>query len=96
MAKKRKTLEKKKLADLRHTFTHTIVNQPYFEAKNQIKLDNLVKLKEREKIISDNKYPYLVKDLSKTGALTTAILTFQIILFFLLKNHILQIPGLSY
>lgn len=97
MAKRRKTREQKKLADLRHNFTHTLVQNTYSEAK--INLQTKINSKTLPKIkhaISLNEYPYLIKDLSKTGALTTLILGFQIILFFLLKNHTLKIPGLIY
>ena len=90
MAKKRKTRQQKKQADLRHNFTHTFVNTTHLEAKIDIET------KENIKLNSPNVYPYLVKDLSKTGLLTTTILGFQLIIFFLLKNHILSIPGLSY
>lgn len=97
MAKKRKTREQKKLADLRHNFTHTPVNHIHSEAK--IKLFNPEITKPAVKIQTVtviNEYPYLIKDLSKTGLITAVILGFQITLFFLLKNHTLTIPGLIY
>ena len=43
-----------------------------------------------------NTYPFLVKDISKTGILTVAILAAQLILFFLLKNHLFKLPGIIY
>ncbi len=97
MAKRRKTREQKKLADLRHNFTHTLVNHTHSEAK--IKLENKENIKPLTKpqtVIAINEYPYLVKDLSKTGLLMATILGLQLILFFLLKNHIFIIPGLIY
>jgi len=96
MAKKRKTREQKKLADLRHTFTHSVVNQTPPEAKIQLKTENIIKPQIRTQATSINAYPYLAKDLSKTAVLTAAILISQVILFSLLKNHTLMIPGLSY
>ncbi len=94
MAKNRKTRQEKKLADLRHNFVHSSVNQITFEAKTQQK--ELIKAFSSPKLASANSYPYLVKDLSKTGILTLTILAFQTILFILLKKHIFVIPGLSY
>lgn len=97
MAKRRKTREQKKLADLRHTFTHTLAKSTYSKAKIKIEIKENQEILERNKtVITLNEYPFLIKDLSKTGALTALILGFQIILFFLLKNHILIIPKLSY
>ena len=97
MAKKRKTKEQKKLADSRHSFSHIIANQPVFTIKTNIK-ENIVNnsLKQTETYSSKETYPFLIKDLSKTGILTTAILGFQVILYFLLTNHSLRIPGLIY
>lgn len=109
MAKKRKTRQQKIIADLRHNFNHPTVNQAPFETKlssknnipelkiplTQIKSRNLKPTKIQD-LNSLNNYSYLVKDLSKTGLLTIAILSFQVILFLLLKNHTLIIPGLNY
>lgn len=97
MAKRRKTREQKKLADLRHNFNHSFVNKVHSEAK--ITLETIKSSKASTKsqtAISLNEYPFLIKDLSKTGILTLLILGFQIVLFFLLKNHTLKIPGLIY
>jgi hypothetical protein len=97
MAKKRKTREQKKLADLRHTFTHVYVGQIPSAVKNQIELkDKISQAYKPKQPILTNQYPYLVKDLSKTGVLTLAILAFQIILFTLIKNHAFSIPGIVY
>ena len=97
MAKRRKTREQKKLADLRHNFTHTLVNHTHSEAK--IKLEEKKDVKPFTKpqtSVAINEYPYLIKDLSKTGLLTATILGLQLVLFFLLKNHVFTIPGLIY
>ena len=97
MAKKRKTKEQKKLADSRHSFSHIIANQPVFTIKTNIKEHTINKsLKNTETYSPKETYPFLIKDLSKTGILTTAILGFQVILYFLLTNHLLRIPGLIY
>ena len=97
MAKKRKTREQKKLADLRHTFTHSIVTHQLPQAN--ITLPRTVDLKivkQTPTAVSTDVYAYVVKDLSKTAFLTAIILGIQIVLFFMLKNHIFTIPALSY
>ena len=97
MAKKRKTREQKKLADLRHNFTHDQMSKAIPSTKIKLPTKEIVLPLEKTKSSnSTNLYSYLIKDLSKTGLLTTAILTIQIILFSLLKNHTLKIPGLNY
>jgi hypothetical protein len=97
MAKQRKTREQKKLADLRHKFVHTLTSQALPAVKIQSQPKDIIRpQRQPNQQISINKYPYLVKDLSKTGMLTLGILTSQIILFVLLKNHALTIPGISY
>lgn len=96
MAKRRKTREQKKLADLRHNFTHSFVQNGHYEANIKLETKENANISQAQPTTSLNEYPYLVKDLSKTGVLTALILGFQIILFFLLKNHILKIPGLIY
>jgi len=45
---------------------------------------------------SKNIYPFLLRDIKKTGILTFGILGIQFILFFLLKNHVLSLPGINY
>jgi hypothetical protein len=97
MAKKRKTREQKKLADLRHSFRHVLVSQITPAAKIQVQPKNIFSLPDRPNPqILVGAYPYLVKDLSKTGVLTLGILAFQVILFTLLRNHVLTIPGIGY
>ena len=41
-------------------------------------------------------YPYLQADLKKTLLLTACIVIIQILLYFLLKNHVFTLPGLIY
>ncbi|HYM64884.1 MAG TPA: hypothetical protein VES68_00140 [Candidatus Sulfotelmatobacter sp.] len=98
MAKKRKTKEQKKLADLRHSFSHTtIANQPVFTVKTDtIKKEIKPSPAKIQSSSSKETYPFLIKDISKTGILTAAILGFQVILYFLLTKHSLKIPGLIY
>ena len=98
MAKHRKTRKEKELADSRHNFTHKFVSAAPFEIKFDApqKTKSGLKSNNQAQAISTNAYGYLVKDLSKTAFLTAAILAFQIILFFLFKNHALVISGLKY
>ena len=97
MAKKRKTKEQKRLADLRHTFRHVLVSQVSSTPKISAQSKESISLSYRpnpQGLVTT--YPYLKKDLSKTSILTLGILIFQIILFALLKNHVLTIPGIGY
>jgi len=96
MAKKRKTREQKILADLRHNFNHTFVSQAPLAGKIQAQITPPTIEQRTQKTVALNQYPYLVKDLTKTAILTLAIFVFQIILFTLLKNHVLIIPGIGY
>lgn len=93
MSGKRKTKAEKRLADQRHTFYHhtasifkEVDTKPTFKIKS----------KTNSKQFETNSYPYLIKDLSKTTILSAAIIAFQIILFIILRNHIIEIPGISY
>jgi hypothetical protein len=97
MAKRRKTREQKKLADLRHNFIHSYLNQPVFTAKTKPQTKIVESLATKQPTVAaTTSYPFLAKDLGKTGILTLAILASQIALYFLLTNHALKIPGLSY
>jgi hypothetical protein len=96
MAKKRKTREQKILAETRHNFSHTFTGQVPFTAKIQTQINPSILTQTTPKTAALNAYPYLIKDLSKTAILTAGIFIFQIILWALLKNHALIIPGISY
>ena len=96
MAKKRKTREQKILADLRHNFNHTFTSQAPLTVKVPTQITPSILAKRTPAATTLNAYPYLIKDLSKTAALTLGIFIFQIILFTLLRNHALIIPGISY
>ncbi len=91
MAKKRKTREQKKLADLRHNFTHqeilnTLETKPAF-----------TKIETKKPVVTTySSYPYLAKDLTKTFVLSASIIAIQILLFISLKIHLIKIPGISY
>lgn len=90
MAKKKKTRDQKKIADLRHNFKHQIVPNTF-----EVKLPS-TKIETKKSDYGYNSYPYLVKDLTKTFTLTLTIIGIQILLFLFLKNHVITIPGLLY
>jgi hypothetical protein len=48
--------------------------------------------------VNENSYTnaYVMKDILRTGILTTIIIAAQVIFFFLLKRHIISIPSLNY
>jgi hypothetical protein len=94
MAKKRKTKEQKRLADLRHEFTHSYAFNPSPSVSQKPQLN--IKTEAKTITINQNLYPFLKKDLSKTALLTMGILIFQAILFLSFKNHFISIPGLNY
>lgn len=99
MAKHRKTLKEKKVADLRHKFYSLDGVRLGFDAKNI----PFVKTKIFSEIKNDliptattSKYPYLLHDILKTGVLTLSIIGIQLILFVLLKNKIIALPMVQY
>ena len=96
MAKKKKTREQKILADSRHNFSHTFTSQAPFTGKIQAQITSPILTQRTQNTVVLNQYPYLVKDLTKTAILTAGIFVFQIILWTLLRNHVLLIPGISY
>ncbi|MBI2025993.1 MAG: hypothetical protein HYT06_01280, partial [Candidatus Levybacteria bacterium] len=88
MAKKRKTREQKKLADLRHTFIHQKILNVFETRPSSTQI-----LEKKPVATTYFSYPYLVLDLTKTFILTSSIIAIQVLLFVLLKTHILKIPG---
>ena len=96
MAKKRKTREQKISANLRHNFSHTFTSEVAPASKIQAQITPSMLKMTSQKTVALNSYPYLIKDLSKTAILTLAIFISQIILFTLLRNHVILIPGISY
>lgn len=87
MAKKRKTKAQKKLAEQRHVFQHQYTPQVF-----EITPSPSVKIESAQA----TSYPYLVKDLTKTVLISSVIIAAQILLFLVLKNKIITIPGITY
>ncbi|PIR80313.1 MAG: hypothetical protein COU25_00815 [Candidatus Levybacteria bacterium CG10_big_fil_rev_8_21_14_0_10_35_13] len=92
MAKRRKTREQKKSADLRHKILHKTVNYGFDPEPLLVKNG----AKSSSQITSENvNYSYLIHDLTKTITLTAVIIGVQVFLFLLLKTHLINIPWIS-
>jgi len=89
----RKTRKQKITADL-HRQLYTLKSQKVlsFESKETPRIEKTVSIPR----INTQVYNYLIKDISKTAVVTAAIVIGQFIFFFLLKNHLLKIPGINY
>ncbi|MBI2031330.1 MAG: hypothetical protein HYT08_01825 [Candidatus Levybacteria bacterium] len=98
---KKKTRKQKVLADLHRKMqsleTHSSIA---LNEEKKIKSSEVPRIKPQTTVtyrpLAINTYPFLLKDISRTGILTAIILAFQIILLFLLKNHIISLQGISY
>jgi len=109
MAKHKKTKQQKIIADLRRQLQYenqtTSSKKPSTEQaiSNQAKTISLPKefsyknpSENLQNKIASNNYPYLKHDLFKTGVLTGSIIIAQLILFFILKNHLVVLPMVKY
>ena len=96
MGKRRKTYKEKVIADLRRKVYSLEGQKPlYLEAKESKITSNIPFYTQASTAIVSS-HSYLTKDIFKTAILTGAILLFQFILYFLLKNHILTLPIVKY
>ena len=86
MSKHKKTLKEKIIAD----FNRQVYS---FENKNTPLNISAPKI-----VVNENSqsYTYVVDDVLKTIILTAAIIAGEVILFFLLKNHVIILPKISY
>ena len=88
MAKRKKTLEQKKLADM-HRQVYSLNNySPTPSVKKAV--PNIQQAPQLTTI------SYLKHDIIKTSILTASILASQVLLFILLKNNIVRVPFVSY
>lgn len=91
----RKTRRQKITADLhRQLYSLRSQKDPSFEemaTKKIEKVDETLLV-----LVEPQKYNYLTADITKTGVVTGAILIAQLAFSFLLKNHLLKIPGIGY
>lgn len=83
----RKTRQEKIVADQRRNF--------FYEAP-KISISSTNDSYEPKPQTTVLKSSYLIMDLRKTALVTLAIFAIQFILFFILKNHIVSLPGLMY
>ena len=100
MSKKKKTRQQKIIADLRRqvTTTHTDFSS------NEGHQPTVLYTPTQKSIytMNTNKQAYTISysdishDLSKTSLLTFAIIAFDMVLFFLLKNHFIRIPFVQF
>jgi hypothetical protein len=105
MAKKKKTRQQKIIADLRRQINASQEKSAPVEKKIErhekpvspsLTLP-VVNLNERKQTSSTfTNISYLIKDLRKTAILTTSIVACQLILLFILKNHVVTLSGLIY
>ncbi len=91
----RKTRRQKIIADL-HRQTYSLQSQKVSYSDSEKKLTTKIEKKDQAILIEPQKYSYLIKDISKTGIVTGVILAIQLIFSFLLKTHLLRIPGINY
>jgi len=88
MAKRKKTLEQKKLADMHRQVYSLNDYSSSVSLKKQIPSTQIV-----TQLATTS---YLKHDILKTTILTATILAFQILLFILLKNNVVKLPFISY
>ncbi|MCL6096426.1 MAG: hypothetical protein M1444_01955 [Patescibacteria group bacterium] len=105
MAKKKKTRQQKIIADLRRQINASQKKSAPVEKKIENRQQTIIPSLNLPQInLSETKQTagafanmsYLVKDLQKTTILTASIISFQLILLFILKNHIITLNGLIY
>ncbi len=105
MAKKKKTRQQKIIADLRRQINASQIKSALVEKKVEKEKHPILPSFNLPKVnLSENKQTpstftnmsYLAKDLQKTAILTMSIIAFQLILLFILKNHIITLNGLIY
>jgi hypothetical protein len=97
---KRKTRQQKIIADLRRQLSSSEIEQIKIKEPQEKPTtkysyeEKKVEIKATQHLMYTN--PYLSKDLIKTAFLTTGIVLGQLILFYLFRQHILILPGISY
>lgn len=89
MGNKRKTLKQKIAADKRHKFL-SLAEETLPSSPNTTPIEN------KNVLLLTTKYPYLIRDMLKTGITTVSVIAVQIVFFILLKKHIIKFPGVSY
>ena len=96
MGKRKKTYKEKIIADLRRK-VYGLEGQNSFSLQTkETKPMRNIPIHNTVLTTTINPHPYLTKDILKTGILTGIILLVQLILFLVLKNHILILPMVKY
>ncbi|MBI2032640.1 MAG: hypothetical protein HYV38_00245 [Candidatus Levybacteria bacterium] len=89
MAKKRKTKSQKIIAEERHKLYHyEDISQPIKEPKSP----NIIT--KPQAIATTHKASFI--DIKKTMILTALIISSQLITLYFLKNHFINLPGITY
>ena len=96
MGKKRKTYKEKIIADLRRKVYSLEAQKPNSWEAKESKIISSMPFHNKATTVPINSHIYLSKDIFKTGILTASVIGIQIILFLILKKHILVLPGVSY
>lgn len=105
MGKYKKTRKEKIITDLRHKL-NAVKNQNLYAIvtpTEQITIQKKSTIEPVDQNVNSpvtttliNSYPYLKHDVLKILILTLAIVTFQIALLFILKRHLIILPGLRF
>lgn len=98
MGKKRKTKKEKLIASSRHDFSTVLTITPGQEIKHQIKINahaNLIQDIQPKRPYVSHSYTYVAKDVRNTLFIIAALVTLNLIIFFLLKSKIVSL-GLSF
>ncbi|MBI2074327.1 MAG: hypothetical protein HYT83_00645 [Candidatus Levybacteria bacterium] len=110
MSKRKKTRQQKIIADLRRKLQSTshpsstsqaidnksIVQNTLPNQEKQTNTNKFISTYITNKVVSAGVYSYLPYDLQKTFFLTTSIVAVELLLFFLLRNHVIVLPNLNF
>jgi|GEM_PF-2380313 len=103
MSKRKKTRQQKIISDLRRK-TQPQSSHPEKPEQSKPTLPSysfqVSSMNSSESVskndITATSYPFLIHDLKRTGILTFIFIAAELLLFFLLKQHIVKLPMISY
>lgn len=95
MSKERRTRRQKEITQLRHQLEQRNQLQNTFTSPAAFTSMPITQPKSVN-VITVSHYPYLGKELRKTATLSLGIITVEIIIFSLLKYHVIVLPNLVY
>lgn len=96
MPKHRKTRKQKIQANIRH---HAVTPAPISSSQNDIRIPERFTLTPQKSTATTTTlfpHQYLKPELLKIAMLSAGIILVELILFFLLNNHIIILPNLQY